>query len=94
MLFLLLSIASCARIDGTNFGSFTTVGIEAGLPEGVTLVIGYRRAEIIRCETQADVDIGLNGLATATSLEGEQYVRFGNAARRATEQDITINDGR
>lgn len=90
MLFLLLSIVSCAKIDGTHFVSMTTIGIEAGLPEGVTLVIGYRRAEIVRCETEASINIGLEGTVTATSLEGKQHSKFG----RAADGDITINERR
>lgn len=82
LLFFVAFVAfGCARVDGTKFVSFTTIGIEAGLPEGVTLVIGYRRAEIVQCETEASVDISLEGKATATGLDGKQHARFGKGCK-------------
>ncbi len=88
---LLFFVTSCSQINGTRFGSFTTIGIEAGLPEGCTLVIGYRRAEVIQCETSASIDIGLDGSATATGLIGEQHAKFGRAAESG---NTTVNESR
>lgn len=88
VLILLLFIASgCVQVTGTRYLSGTTIGIEAGLPEGLTLVIGYRRFEAVTCETEANIEIGLDGSATATGLEGEQHARFGEAANRESSQD-------
>ena len=62
---------------GVKYGAATTIGISAGLPEGVSLVIGYKRYELISAEVGSVVDIGLKGKATMTGLEGEQHIKIG-----------------
>ena len=76
----LLSMTGCAVIDGTQYLSGTVIGVKAGMPDGVSLVIGYQRYEAVQCETEANINIGLDGKAGMTGLEGEQHAKFGEAA--------------
>ena len=78
----LLSMSGCAVIDGTQYLSGTVIGVKAGMPDGINLVIGYQRYEAVQCETGANIDIGLEGKAGMTGLEGEQYAKFGEAANK------------
>lgn len=73
----LIFLSGCAVIDGTRYVSGTIIGVKAGLPDGLDLVIGYQRYEIVTCETEANVDIGIEGQVNATGLDGNQHAKFG-----------------
>ena len=76
----LLSLSGCGVVTGTQYLSGTVVGLKAGLPDGVSLVIGYQRYEAVQCETEANINIGLEGKAGMTGMEGKSHAKFGKAA--------------
>ena len=77
---LLGLLSGCVSVgSGTQYLSGTTIGIKAGMPDGINLVIGYQRYEAVSCETEANVSIGIEGEATATGINGKQHANFGGA---------------
>lgn len=78
---LLCLLSGCISVgSGTQYLSGTVIGVKAGTPDGINLVIGYQRFEAVSCETEANVSIGIEGKVTATGINGKQHAKFGETA--------------
>lgn len=82
---VLLLLSGCVA-SGVQHGSGTIIGLKAGLPDGVSIVIGFQRYEMVSAEKGCTADITAEGAVTATGMEGESHARFNGT------EDITINE--
>lgn len=77
----LLSLSGCiTTINGSRYVGGTNIGIKAGYHDGVTVMIGYSRIEVVECETEANISIDIDGEVTATGINGKQSAKFGDIA--------------
>jgi len=74
-------------------GRSTTIGVNVGLPEGLSLVIGYRQHEGLICKDKTNVLITSESMASPDGLEVRQVTAFGEAAIPVSE-DVNVNERR
>lgn len=74
----LLCLGGCAAINGNHIINGTTVGISAGMPDGLTLVIGYKHFEMATCENGQTLSSNIEGTVTSTGIDGKQSFSFGH----------------
>jgi len=66
-------------------GRSTTIGVDVGLPEGLSLVIGYKQHEGLICKDETNALITSESKATVEGLEVKQVTAFGGAAIPVSE---------
>ena len=92
---LALGLSGCGvgwvdSVPDGYYGSSTTVGIDVGLPEGLSLVIGYRKHEGVICKNETDILIQNETKAGTSGLDTSQSIAFGKGV--AHSEDISINE--
>lgn len=92
---ILISLSGCSigwigAIPDGYYGRSTTIGIDAGFPEGISLVIGYRKHEGIICKNDTDIKIDSDTEAELNGLNVKESLAFGKGV--AHSSDITVNE--
>ena len=92
---LLISLSGCGvgwigAIPDGYYGRSTTIGIDIGLPEGLSLVIGYRKHEGVIGKNETDILIESDTKAGLNGLNVKESIAFGKGV--AYSSDITVNE--
>lgn len=78
---MLLALSGCVTsMPGTSFVSGTNIGIKVGYHDGASVLIGFSRFEAVKCDTEANVSIEVEGKVSATGIDGKQSAKFGDIA--------------
>lgn len=88
---MLISLSGCGigwvdTVPDGYFGDSTTIGVDVGLPEGLSLVIGYRKHTGVICKNETDIRIDTENKAGVHGLDVTQSVAFGKG--------VTVHDSR
>ena len=91
LVLMIVGLSGCgvewaSSVPDAYYGSSTTIGIDAGLPEGLHLVIGYKKHEGLICRNETDARIVSESEATANGLNTRQLISFG--------EGVTVHESR
>lgn len=92
---LLIGLSGCGigwvnTIPDGYYGRSTTIGVDVGLPEGLSLVIGYRKHEGVICKNETNILIKSDTKAGLDGLDVKESIAFGKGV--AHSSDTTINE--
>lgn len=91
----LISVSGCGigwidKIPDGYYGDSMTIGVDVGLPEGLSLVIGYRKHTGIICKNDTYIRVKSDTAGGTQGLDVIQTVAFGKEV--PVSDDITINE--